>query len=193
MNPEKTQELCHKLKEHLKPFRYEHSVGVAYTAMAMAMRYDCDMDKAGVAGFLHDWAKQYDEAAIIKKCRKYEIPLTEDELLCPAVLHAKLGAFLAKKDFGIEDEEILDAIRYHTTGRPAMSMLEMILFVADYIEPNRDKAPNLPEIRALSFSNINQAAVRIMEDTIHYLTERNMPIYNMTLLAYSYYRKQEIE
>ena len=191
MELEKSRRLKKALKEHLKPSRYEHSIGVAYTAMALAMRYGCDMDKAGEAGFLHDWAKQYGEKEIVEKCKDCGLPLTKDELACPAVLHAKLGAYLAKKDFGVEDEEVLKAIQYHTTGRPEMSLLELILYVADYIEPGRDRAPNLTSLRKQAFMDIEKAAAEIMEDTIEYLTENKKPIDSMTLQAYAYYQTGE--
>ena len=187
MDPQKIQAIRDALEGRLKPARYEHSIGVAYTAMALAMRYQCDMEKAGMAGFLHDWAKQYDEGTIIKKCKKFALPLSEEEMDCPSVLHAKLGAYLVQRDFDISDEEILDAIRFHTTGRPDMTLLEMIIYVADYIEPNRDKAPGLAKIRRMAFLNIKQATLCIMEDTIQYLREKKHPIDNMTLQAYSYY------
>ena len=86
-----------RLKAKLPPLRYEHSLGVSYTAMALAMRYEYDLDKAEIAGLLHDCAKHYTDDEIIKKCRKHEIPLEEAELSAPAVLHAKYGAWLAER------------------------------------------------------------------------------------------------
>ena len=123
--------------------RYEHTLGVSYTCMALAMRYSANLDQAEMAGLLHDCAKRYDDATIICKCQEHGIELTEGELRAPAVIHAKLGAWMAEHKYGITDPEVLSAIACHTTGKPAMSLLDKILYVADYIEPRRDKAPNL--------------------------------------------------
>ena len=116
------------------------------------MRYGCDLEKAEIAGLLHDCAKHYSDETIIKKCLMEGLSLSEDERKAPAVLHAKYGAWLAKKKYNIQDEEVIGAIRWHTTGRPNMSLLEKIVFTADYIEPRRDKASNLPVVRPLAFT-----------------------------------------
>ena len=126
--------------------RYEHTLGVSYTAMALAMRYGQDLDQAELAGLLHDCAKYFNDEEIIKKCRKHGIEVSEAELRAPAVLHAKYGAWLAKNRYGVSDPEILSAIRWHTTGRANMTTLDKIIYVADYIEPRRDKAPDLPRL-----------------------------------------------
>ena len=103
------------LSEKLTPSRYEHTISVSFTAAALAMRYGCDLDKAELAGLLHDCAKHYSNDTIIRKCEKQKIALTEDEKKAPAVLHAKYGAWLAETKYHITDPEILSAIRWHTT------------------------------------------------------------------------------
>ena len=140
---ERITEIRKHLKKKLNPMRYEHTLGVSYTCMALAMRYSANLDQAEMAGLLHDCAKRYDDATIICKCQEHGIELTEGELRAPAVIHAKLGAWMAEHKYGITDPEVLSAIACHTTGKPAMSLLDKILYVADYIEPRRDKAPNL--------------------------------------------------
>lgn len=142
---ERITEIRKHLKKKLNPMRYEHTLGVSYTCMALAMRYSANLDQAEMAGLLHDCAKRYDDATIICKCQEHGIELTEGELRAPAVIHAKLGAWMAEHKYGITDPEVLSAIACHTTGKPAMSLLDKILYVADYIEPRRDKAPNLPK------------------------------------------------
>ena len=111
------------LKEKLSPMRYEHTLGVSFTCISLAMRYGYDLNKAELAGLLHDCAKRYDESEIIKKCRNKGIELTENELNAPATIHAKLGAWMAENKYGITDPEILQAIACHTTGKPAMGLL----------------------------------------------------------------------
>lgn len=177
-----------QMKEALTGDRYEHTLGVMYTAEALAMRYGADMTKAAVAGLLHDCAKCISNGQKIKLCKKYDIEISEMEEKNPSLLHAKLGACLAKKDYGVEDEEILSAIRWHTTGKPDMSMLDIIIYMADYIEPHRDKAPNLKEIRRLSFENIEEALYQVLESTLLYLKDRPDAVDPMTKLSYDFYK-----
>ena len=131
-----------KVKNHLDKERYEHTLGVMYMAGALAMCYQVDLEKALTSGLLHDCAKCLSSEKKLKLCEKYHLKVSEAEKGNPGLLHAKLGAYLAEAKFDIEDKEILDAITYHTTGRPRMTLLDKILYVADYIEPNRNMAPN---------------------------------------------------
>lgn len=167
--------------------RFEHTLGVTYTATALAMRYDCDLHSAEVAGLLHDCAKCMDNAKKIQICEKHNIPVTDIERKNPSLLHAKAGSFIAMDTYGITDTDIINAILNHTTGRPNMSLLEKIIYVADYIEPNRTKAPNLSEIRKLAFSDLNKALLMILSDTLTYLTAGGGDIEPMTRKAYEYY------
>ena len=130
------------LKSKLDPMRYEHSLSVSFTCMNLAMRYGYDMDKAELAGLMHDCGKRYSDDIILKKCLKHGIEVTEDELKALPVLHAKYGAWLAEHKYQIRDQEILDAIGCHTTGKTDMTTLDKILYIADYIEPRRYKAEN---------------------------------------------------
>lgn len=173
--------------------RFEHTLGVSYIAAALAMRYGCDIKKAQLAGLLHDCAKHYSEEKILQSCEKYNISMTDVERENPFLLHAKLGAFLAMHKYHVEDEEIVEAILVHTTGKPDMSLLDKILYVADYIEPGRDKAPNLSEIRALAFTDLDAALRQILEDTITYLKEKEGPMDEMTCRAWEYYKGEEQE
>lgn len=180
-----------KIREHLKKklstSRYEHTLGVAYTSVALAMRYGCDLQKAELAGLLHDCAKRYEDAVIIEKCGKRGIVLTEAELMAPAVIHAKLGAWMAEHKYGIADPEILSAISCHTTGKPEMSLLDKIVYIADYIEPGRDKAPKLSEYRRLAFEDLDEALYQIISATLNYLKSTGGAIDDMTQSAYDYY------
>ena len=106
------------------------------------------------------------------------------------LLHAKVGAVYAKDKYGVEDEDILNAITYHTTGRPAMSLLEKIVFIADYIEPYRDPLLNLDEIRKIAYENLDQAIVMISENTLDYLKDIGVAIDTMTNETYEYYKSK---
>lgn len=178
------------LKASLKPGRYEHSLSVSFTCMALAMKYGYDIDKAELAGLLHDCAKCYDNETIIEACRKKGLELTEGEIQAPSIIHSRLGAQMAEEKFGITDPDILSAIACHTTGKPDMSMLDKILYIADYIEPRRYKVKNLPAIRRLAFEDLDQALFQIMEGTLRYLNESGTYADIMTQNAYHYYKKQ---
>lgn len=175
------------------PERFEHTLGVSYIAAALAMRYGYDIKKSQLAGLLHDCAKHYSDEKILQSCEKYNISMTDVERKNPSLLHAKLGAFLAMHKYHVEDEEIIGAILVHTTGKPDMSLLDKILYVADYIEPGRNKAANLTEIRALAFSDLDEALRLILEQTITYLEEKHCAIDDMSYKAWEYYKENKQE
>lgn len=189
---EEVIELRNYLKEKLSPSRYEHTISVSFTCMALAMRYGYDLEKAEMAGLLHDCAKRYDEETIIKKCRKRGIPLTQSELMAPAVIHAKLGAWIAEHKFGITSPEILSAISCHTTGKPDMGLLDKILYVADFIEPRREQIPSLPKMRMLAFQDLDQALFQILGGILDYLERSKVEADDKTKQAYQYYKEQQL-
>lgn len=163
--------------------RFEHTLGVAYTCQALAMRYEYDLDKAELAGLLHDCAKRYDGETMLKKCEERGIEISESERRDPSLLHAKLGAWMANEKYGVDDKEIADAIACHTTGKPGMTLLDKILYVADYIEPRRYKASELPAMRKLAFEDLDLACFSIMESILKYLESGDCPIDPMTQAA----------
>lgn len=178
-----------KLKKILKPERYEHSLSVSFTCVCLAMRYGVDLNKAEVAGLVHDCAKQFSDEELIKLCKKEKVELTDDMLKAPQVIHSVFGAVYARKEFGIEDEDILSAIYYHTLGKPNMSLLEAIVFTADYIEARRYKASRLTEIRKLAFEDLGRAVYEINYDTITYLEESGGFICKDSYDTYRYYKE----
>ena len=181
-----------KIKEELSEDRYEHTIGVMYTAESLAMRYGVDMTKAAVAGLLHDCAKCIPNSQKLKMCKKNGIEITDMEEKNPSLLHAKLGAYLAEEVYGVEDPEILNAIRWHTTGKPDMSMMDIIIYMADYIEPNRVKAPNLAQLRRLALEDLDECTCQILEATLAYLRDGNEVIDPTTEETYWFY-KQKIQ
>lgn len=187
---QKISKISKKLKKELDKERYEHTLGVMYTACALAMCHGADMDQALLAGLLHDCAKCIPSAKKIKLCQKYHLEVTDIERNNPSLLHAKLGAFLAKKKYHITDQEILNAIKSHTTGKPAMTLLEKIIYIADYMEPGRPELPNMAEVRKLAFQDIDECLYRILEDSLVYLKGRDLPIDTMTEKTYQYYKQK---
>ena len=174
------------LKEKLPKKRYEHTIGVAYTAAALAMCYGEDILKAELAGILHDVAKAKKSFELKDDMKGYIDPYTDGAYVAliadkaPQILHAIYAPYLAKKDYRIEDKDILSAIRWHTTGKKDMTMLEKIVFVADYIEPNRKNLPDLDRIRILSFRDISEAVKVIAKSTIEYLGSQGIYIDKFT-------------
>lgn len=176
------------LKEKLSASRYEHVISVSFLSMALAMKYGCDLEKAELAGLLHDCAKGDSDEELLKKCKKQKLPLTEEECKAPAVLHAKYGEWLAKHEYGVEEKDVLEAIRWHTTGKPEMSLLEKIVFTADYIEPRRNNGVDLTFLRALAFRDLNECVYRILENTLEYLKRKGRFVDSCSREAYLYYR-----
>ncbi len=170
--------------------RFEHTLGVEYTAATLAMRYGSNMENARTAGLLHDCAKCLSDEKRLSICKKNHIKVTEVERKNPFLLHAKVGAYLAREKYGIKDPDILNAIQNHTTGRKNMSLLEKIIFVADYIEPGRKHAPNLAEVRKLAFMDIDRALLMILRDTLQYLKASGGDIDPMTEETWRYYSQQ---
>lgn len=180
-----------KLEQELKPKRYTHTLGVMYTAAALAMCHGEDIDNAMLAGLLHDCGKCYSEKEQLKLCDKYNIKLGTSELEMPALVHAKLGAYLAKKMYTINDKAILSAIMYHTTGRPKMTLLEKIVYISDFIEPGRTEIPVLNKVRKLAYSNLDKAVYLSAQSTISYLQNTEKPIDSMTIQTLKYYQSNK--
>lgn len=175
--------------------RYEHTLGVTYTAASLAMCQQGaaleDVKRAEIAGILHDCAKCLSNEKKIKLCKKRGLEISLAEERNPFLLHAKTGAYLAREKYGISDEDILNAIRFHTTGRPGMSLLEKIIFVSDYIEPGRTHSARLPELRRLAFLDLDKAFLEILKDTLQYLQTTENEIDPMTQKTYDYYKEKE--
>ena len=186
---EKLQSIKKKLKKELDKERYQHTLGVMYTASCLAMAYGTDTEQAMFAGLLHDCAKCIPNSDKVKLCEKNHLYMSDVEKENPFLLHAKLGAFLAKSKYGVEDADILHAISVHTTGEADMNLLDKIIFLSDYIEPHRDKAPNLTEIRHLAFHNIDMAVLKILHDTLNYLNQKSGTVDRKTHETYEYYQK----
>ncbi len=167
--------------------RYEHTLGVTYIAAALAMRYDESVKNAELAGLLHDCAKCLSDEKRLAICKKHNISVNDVERRNPFLLHAKVGSFLAMDEYHVRDLDVINAILNHTTGRPEMSRLEKIIFVADYIEPSRKSAPNLREIRKLAFIDLDAALLRILGDILDYLHSTDGEIDPMTQKTYDYY------
>lgn len=182
-------ELIKTLEQELSYKRFIHTLSVAGTASSLAMCYGADLEKAETAGLLHDCAKCMDVRKMQKVCEKAGLTVSSFEADSGSLFHSKAGSVLAAEKYGITDPDMINAIRYHTTGRPGMSLLEKIIFVADYIEPGRFTAKNLPLIRRLAFSDIDEALMKILYDTLVYLNSTGLVVDPMTQKTYDYYKQ----
>ncbi len=177
------------LKEKQKPGRFVHTLGVQYTSACLAMRWGADVEQAQMAGLLHDCAKHMKPEKLLEKSRHYGLNISGAQKRNPFLLHGQVGACIARDKYQITDEAVLGAIRWHTTGRPEMTLLEKIVFTADYIEPNRNKAPNLAQLRQMSFENLDLAVYEILQQTLDYLKDGAQEIDETTELTLQYYKK----
>lgn len=179
------------MEKELSAGRYIHTLGVSYTAASLAMAHGEAMEKAMTAGILHDCAKSMHGSELVAICEKAHLNVTAVERSNPtALLHAKAGAYLAEYKYGVTDEDILNAIRYHTTGRPDMSRLEKIIYIADYIEPGRKQLAELEMIRRIAFQDLDWTMEKILANTLAYLRTTDGQVDDMTTKTYQFYKRQ---
>jgi len=181
-----------KLQQTLTPKRYLHTLGVAYLSASLAMCHGVSHRDALVAGLLHDCAKNYAEDNMLAECLRLRIPLSEYEKRIPELIHAAYGAYLAKEEYGITQEDILLAVRNHTLGRPDMSPLEQIVYLADYFEPERTQPtqPALDEIRKIAFQSLDDATYLVCRNTLRYFETTGKEADPMTYRVFDYYKKR---
>lgn len=179
------------MEKELSAGRYTHTLGVAYTASCLAMAHGEAMENAMVAGLLHDCAKSMHGSELMAICEKGHLRMTAVERSNPtALLHAKAGAYLAEHKYNVTDEDILNAIRYHTTGRPDMSKLEKIIYIADYIEPGRKQLAGLEMIRRIAYQDLDWTMEHILTNTLAYLRTTEGQVDDMTVKTYEFYRRE---
>jgi predicted HD superfamily hydrolase involved in NAD metabolism len=171
------------VKKQLTEHRFQHTLGVTDTAIILAKQYGVDEKKAELAAIFHDYAK------FRPKDEMREIIVTQgmpkDLLKYNTELwHAPVGAYLAEHEAGITDQEVLGAIRYHTSGRTGMTTLEKVIYLADYIEPGRH-FPGVEEVRELAKLNLNTALIKAVQNTIIFLLKKNQAIYPDTFHTYN--------
>ncbi len=176
-----------KLKGMLSEKRYIHSLGVMETAEKMACCFGVDPQKARIAGLLHDCAKDIDKDKMLVLCKQLGVKLDAVKREQRSLIHADLGAKLLETEFGIDDEEIISAVKYHTLGREYMTDLEKILYLADVIEPNRKPFDGIEELRSLCEANLDCAMLFAIERSIEYIQHRHRKLHSQTLAAQQYF------
>jgi predicted HD superfamily hydrolase involved in NAD metabolism len=171
------------VKEQLTDHRYQHTLGVMETAIALAKQYGGNEQKAELAAIFHDYAKFRSKEEMKEIIVSQGFP--QDLLEFNSELwHAPAGAYLVEKEAGISDPEILDAIRYHTSGRPGMNLLEKIIYLADYIEPGRH-FPGVEEVRETAKEHLDKAVIMAIKNTIFFLMKKNQTVYPDTFYTYN--------
>lgn len=174
------------LKTNLSEERYLHTLGVAETSKELAHIFNLNEDKAYIAGLLHDCAKGFSNEKLLEIINS-SLNIDECEMINPKTYHAPVGAYIANKEFGVEDEEILSAIRWHTIGKLDMTDFDKIIFIADKIEPNTRPDCMINRIRPKLFleNGLDKALLECYKITINSLTDRNLKICISTIEIYN--------
>ncbi len=174
-----------KVMPYLTEKRVAHVLGCENEAVSLANRWGEDPERAAVAGILHDITKKLSAEEQLKLCEKYGIINDAAEVANPKLLHAKTGAAFARELFGIEDD-IYGAIRWHTTGKPDMTLLEKIIYLADFVEPTRD-FPGVEELRELCFEDIDAAMAKGLEMSLEFIRSGGAEPYKDSVEACEWY------
>lgn len=180
----KIEEMKRLLKESLPLKRYKHSLEVYETAVKLAKEHKLDVDKVAVAALLHDCGREVAGRDSLAKAAELGIAVDETEANQPILLHAKLGVYYARHKYGVEDQEILDGILYHTTGAKDMTPLAMAVYLADLLEPTRD-FPGIEDMRRLAKVDMEKAMMRAYAQTVRYLLEYDLLIHPNCILGYN--------
>ena len=187
-----TKKIIEKLNTMLKPNRLAHSINVANCAVKLSEIYGCDTGKAYLAGLVHDCAKYFTKDQIDSYVKKYNIKLDPLEVNNISLSHSVIGSFVIQDVFNIQDMDIINAVRYHTTGRENMSTLEKIIFMADMIEEGRN-FPGVDKLRKLSFNGqLDKALITSFNNTIKFVIENNQLIHPRSVSARNYLMQENI-
>lgn len=184
------------VRQLITPERYRHTIGVRDTAVGLAERYGCSTEKAEIAALLHDVARDLPEGELLRIAEgriaegriagggEGDAPVPRELLYQPIVLHARVGAIIARTRFGIRDPEILRSIEVHTTAAAGMGLLDRIIFVADYVEPGRTME-DVDAVRALVEYDLDGAVLLVLKSVFRFLLEAERYIISDSIEAYN--------
>lgn len=188
----KYEDIFERLRLKMNKYRYEHSMGVMYTAAALAMRYELDIEKVMLAGLLHDCTKHFSFDENVALCEANSVVLSEFDKKNPKILHAITAPIIARSIFNINDTEILNAIRWHSTGKEDMTEMEKLIYVADFIEGGRyfkNDADVLNNARKMAFTtDLNITTAYILDRIIYRFKANNDDIHEASIKALEYYK-----
>jgi predicted HD superfamily hydrolase involved in NAD metabolism len=169
------------LSENVPPKRIQHILGVEQMAIELAGHYQLDTDTAAQAGLMHDLAKYFKPQRLLELARAEGLPIDEVDIAAPHLLHADVSAIVARDEFGITDPEILQAIADHTLGRPEMSPMSCIIFLADTLEAGRGDTEELQSLRQLSYQDLHRAIWHTCDYSLQYLLSTRCLIHPRTI------------
>lgn len=180
------KDIEYKLKEMLPERRLKHSMNVSQCAVKLSEIYGYDMEKAKLAGLIHDCAKYFNDDQVEDSIKKFNIELDSLEENNIALSHSVIGSYVIQETFNIKDEDIINAVKYHTTGRENMSILEKIIYIADLIEEGR-KFPLVDKLRELAYNgSLDEALLLSFNNTIKFVIDNNQLIHPRTVSARNY-------
>ncbi len=184
LDTERNEEFTEIIRKRLNEKRFIHSLNVAECAKKLADIYGGNKEKSFTAGLLHDIMKNADKSEQLQIINEGKIILTEEEKDNPKLWHAIAGAEYMRNKLNVRDEEIIDAVRYHTTGKKNMSLLAKIIYIADYISDDRDY-PGIEEIRAAAYESLEKAMMIGLEFSIKEIVENKQIIHPDSIDAYN--------
>ena len=173
-------EIEKKLAKRLSSKRFAHSINVSKTAIKMADIFNESPERAAIAGLLHDCARDITNNELFEKAANFNIKISELDRESPVLLHARVGVYIAKEDFFINDKKILNAIMHHTVGGKRLDNLSKIIYLADLIEPSREFR-EVEKIRNLAFKNLDKAMLYAYDIAIKYTLSKNKTIHPATI------------
>lgn len=176
------EEIHYNLKKNVTDNRYRHTLGVADAAVYLAKKYGENEDDAYLAALLHDYAKYFTREEIYEYIRQHKLEIDEIMANVYQLLHGKVAAHIARDQYGIKNQNILNAIEYHTTGRKKMSKLEKIIYLADFIELGRDYT-GVEELRIVAEQDLNRAVLLALNNTIIYVISIEKILHTNTIEA----------
>lgn len=180
------KDIEYKLEEMLPERRLKHSMNVSQCAVKLSEIYSYDMEKAKLAGLIHDCAKYFNDDQVEDSIKKFNIELDSLEENNISLSHSVIGSYVIQETFNIKDEDIINAVRYHTTGRENMTILEKIIYMADLIEEGR-KFPLVDKLRELAYNgSLDEALLLSFNNTIKFVMDNNQLIHPRTVSARNY-------
>lgn len=184
MDTQRNAEFLEEIKKRLNPDRLYHSLNVADEAKKLAKHFGADEQKAFTAGLLHDILKNTPDSELLQYFERNGIMLTETERASRKTWHAMAGADFLRRELHVTDEDILSAVRWHTTGRAGMTLLDKVLFVADFISADRDY-PGVERMREKAYVSLEDAMLEGLQFTINELVENAWPVHEDSIRAYN--------
>ncbi|MPN15898.1 hypothetical protein SDC9_163234 [bioreactor metagenome] len=184
------ESISNQLKNMLPERRFEHSQNVAKCAVKLSEIYRCDKEKSYIAGIIHDCAKYLESKEVDYYVKKYSIELDELEKNNLALSHSVIGSYIVRNEFNIDDEEIINSVKYHTTGKANMNLIEKIIYIADLIEEDRN-FPGVENLRELAYNGkLDEALLTSFDNTIKFVIDNKQLIHPRTVEARNYLMKQ---